>query len=370
MTEASSTLRDAEIIRPTELLAAIEKFFRRFCVLPDHAYFPVAVWALATHAVEIFDTFGYLALTSPIKGCGKSRVLDVLNLLCRKPQMCACVTPASLFRMLGEMPTVLIDEMDLLEGVKSETQDDIRKILNVGYKRGATVPRCDGPDHKVVNFPVFSPKALAAIGSLPRTLMDRSIQIQMQRKTKEETLERFLSFRVEPQAVPIALAAGRFASEHIEDIRTAYLYIAESSSIDDMPLSDRDIESWLPLFAVCAVAAPDRLEEIKRCSELMSASKRGADTDESDRLKLLIDIRNQWPAGQTFWETASLIDSLLGLEESPWSEPMTKLTPVKLAKLLKPFEITPDKIRDSVTRKAGVRGYHLEPFEKAWRRYL
>jgi len=370
MTVDSISINDAEIIKPTELLAAIEKFFRRFCVMPDHAYFPVAVWALATHSIEIFDTFGYLALTSPVKGCGKTRVLEVLNLLCRQPEMCACVTPASLFRMLREMPTVLIDEMDLLEGSKSEVQDEIRKILNVGYKRGAYVPRCDGPDHKVVRFPVFSPKALGAIGSLPRTVMDRSIAIQMQRKPKEQKLERFLLFRVEPQAVPIAQAAGRFAREFVEDIRTAYVYIAESSEIDDMPISDRDIETWLALFAVCAVASPDRLVEIKRCAELMSKSKQAADANDSDRLKLLGDIRNQWPAVQAFWETASLIDSLLGLEESPWSEPMTKLTPVKLARLLKHFEITPSKIRDSATGKAGVRGYHLEPFQKAWRRYL
>ena len=40
-------------------------------------------------------------------------------------------------------------------------------------------------------FPVYCPKAFAAIGQLPDTITDRSITIRLQRKTRDERVERF-----------------------------------------------------------------------------------------------------------------------------------------------------------------------------------
>lgn len=61
----------------------VEQFVQRYCVSPDELYLPIACWIIATYlARECFECFPYLAIISPAKRCGKSRVLDVLELLC------------------------------------------------------------------------------------------------------------------------------------------------------------------------------------------------------------------------------------------------------------------------------------------------
>ena len=65
----------------TQLVADIERFSRRFMVLPDAAYLPAAIWVIGTHSVQHFDCFPYLALLSPAKRCGKTRLLEVLETL-------------------------------------------------------------------------------------------------------------------------------------------------------------------------------------------------------------------------------------------------------------------------------------------------
>jgi hypothetical protein len=61
-----------------------ETFIRRYAILPDAAYLPLAAWAVATYVPDAFDAFPYVALLSPAKRCGKTRVLELLELLCAK----------------------------------------------------------------------------------------------------------------------------------------------------------------------------------------------------------------------------------------------------------------------------------------------
>jgi len=67
-----------------DVIDGAESFIRRFCILPSAAYLPLAAWAVATHMPDAFDSFPYIALLSPAKRCGKTRVLEVLELLTSK----------------------------------------------------------------------------------------------------------------------------------------------------------------------------------------------------------------------------------------------------------------------------------------------
>ena len=60
-----------------ELLADLRDYFGRYAAFRD-ARIPMllAAWTLGTYCYRIFDVFPYLALRSPQKRCGKSRVLD------------------------------------------------------------------------------------------------------------------------------------------------------------------------------------------------------------------------------------------------------------------------------------------------------
>jgi hypothetical protein len=84
------------------VILEIETYIRRFCVLPVEGYFVLALWALATLLADCFDCFPYLALLSPAKRCGKTRVLEVLEMLCARVWRGTALSPASLYRMMED----------------------------------------------------------------------------------------------------------------------------------------------------------------------------------------------------------------------------------------------------------------------------
>jgi len=278
---------------PTPLLVSVEGFIRRFSVLPNAAYLPVAIWAIATHTANSFDCFPYLALFSPTKECVKTRLLEVLEQLVSNSWRGTAPSPAALYRMLAEGPTLLLDEIEMFNRKdKSESTQTLLAVLNAGHRKGATIPRCDGPKHELRHFPVYGPKAFAVIGRLPDTLTDRSIVITLQSRTPDQTIARFLMARAKAEARPVREAIATFAEEHQGSIAQAYKRLMAN----DLPfLQDHDADLWMPLFGVCSVAAPDRLADLRTSAMLLRAIKAGDDADDSLPVKLLADIRAVWP---------------------------------------------------------------------------
>ena len=344
-----------------DVIGDLEKVIRRYLILPSSAYLPLALWCAATRLAECFECFPYIALLSPAKRSGKTRVLEVLEILCVKVWRGTAPTPAALYRMMGKCPTLLLDEVEGLRGRNlSEVQQLLLAILNAGFRRGATVPRCAGKGQEVVLFPVYGPKAFAAIGTLPDTLSDRSIVISMQRRTAAEKVERFLLTRARREAELIVEAMDAWAQAHDEDVRAAY------ESLNDLDfMSDRDAELWMPLFALCSVAAPERLLQLKRDAIALSTAKQAADVEDSLPINLLGDIWRVWPTGRVHLATRDLVERLRELEESPWDE--ERLTARKLAQMLRPFHVQSRQVRlGTIT----VKGYRFAELEKAAQRYL
>ena len=78
---------------------------------------------------------------------GKTRLLEVLELLVREPLPTANISDAALFRVIDErQPTLLVDEVDAIFGRKSP-RDELRGIINAGYRRGATTHRMGGKNN-------------------------------------------------------------------------------------------------------------------------------------------------------------------------------------------------------------------------------
>lgn len=249
----------------------VEAHIRRFCVLPDCAYLPIAVWAVATHCANIFDCFPYLSVFSPVRESGKTTLLEVLERLTHRAWIGTAPTPAALFRMIPEGGTILLDEVEFLN-VKngSESIQVILAIINSGHRRGTTIPRCDGPKHKLMYFPVYGPKAFGVIGRLPDTLVSRSIVVNVQRRTSKQFIERRLRRRFIKDAQPVHEAISAFSRASQSDVDRAYEQFIDS---DLYFLKDRDADLWIPLFATCSIAAPDRLDELKQCALQLCASK-------------------------------------------------------------------------------------------------
>jgi hypothetical protein len=353
---------DLPLIPPTaDVIADAERFIRRFCIIPDSAYLPLATWVAATHVSEAFDAFPYIALVSPAKRCGKTRVLEVLELLCRKAWRGTSPTSAALYRMMADSPTLLLDEVEALRGKQvSEVSQAILAVLNAGHRKGATVPRCDGPKNELKYFSVYGPKAFAAIGGLPDTLADRCVCLTMQRKTESQEVERFLSTRVKPAATPIRQSLIAWAMENNSAVEAAYAEMGDLGF-----LTDRDADLWMPLFAVCAVAAPERIAELKVCAVVLTGAKAANDVEDSLPLKLLADVRSVWAADAAHTSTEVLLKKLREVSESPWNE--YELNARKLSIKLRPFGVAPRQVRIGALT---VKGYVRTELEAAFSRYL
>ena len=188
----------------------METFLRRFVVFGrPEAIVAVVLWIAHTYALDSADATPYLAVTSPEKGSGKTRLLECLRLLARgRPEIFIIPTASTIYRMLEADPDapLLLDELDAVFRDRSDKYEEVRAIINAGHRRGAKVPRTVsvGNRHEVQMFPVFGPRALAGIGKLPDTVADRSIPIRMLKKKRSETVEKFREAGASREAEPIA----------------------------------------------------------------------------------------------------------------------------------------------------------------------
>ena len=207
-----------------EIIRNIESHFNRYVVLPDRAALPIALWVLITYDFESFDALPYLLINSPAPRCGKTRLLECLELAVHSPRRASNISEAGLFRLIEkERPTLLLDEAETLNG-KGERAEYLRQILNAGNRRGAKVTRCvgKGAELDVRDFTVFCPKVFAGIGNFPQTITDRAIVISMQRRRNTESVERFLYKRAEPECARLKDSIKRFMELRREEIIAAY----------------------------------------------------------------------------------------------------------------------------------------------------
>ena len=262
----------------------LEAFFSRFLALSPGLALVLALWSIATHLHERFDAFPYLAITSPTKGCGKTRVCELLELVSLHPLRTVNISPAALYRLLEKSKyTLLIDEAECLARKSDDRGSALREILNAGYKKGQRVYRCKKTstalnskgkgkcetqdDYEVGSFETYCPKALVLIGRLQDTLADRCIEIRMERRAQAH-IDRFRSARVYTETALLRKAVEQWAHCNSSLVQTHYMD-------NDLPfLRDREAELWLPLFSVCTVATPHRLSELEAAAKCLAYANR------------------------------------------------------------------------------------------------
>jgi hypothetical protein len=79
----------------TTLLRDVRQFIRRFVALDDLQANTVALWAAHTHVANAFSCTPYLSVTSAEKRSGKTRLLEVLELLVHEPLPTANISDAA-----------------------------------------------------------------------------------------------------------------------------------------------------------------------------------------------------------------------------------------------------------------------------------
>jgi hypothetical protein len=179
-----------------DLLDQVAAMLVRYVAFPSPAaQVAVTLWTAHAHAVTAFESTPRLALLSAEKGSGKTRTLEVLELLVPRPMHAVSATAAALFRAVeATQPTLLFDEADTYFGpmAKGDTEE-LRALVNAGHRKGAVAYRCYGDPSKmqVRAYPAFCAVALAGIGDLPPTILDRAVLVRMRRRAPDEQVEPF-----------------------------------------------------------------------------------------------------------------------------------------------------------------------------------
>jgi hypothetical protein len=89
------------------LLEEVAAYVRRYVVLSEEQAVLTSLWILHTHALDAADTTPYLNIKSAEKRSGKTRLLEVLDLLVARPWLTGRVTAAVLVRKTAaEQPSL------------------------------------------------------------------------------------------------------------------------------------------------------------------------------------------------------------------------------------------------------------------------
>ncbi len=333
---------------------------KRFLVLPPHADLTIALWILFTFTVEKQETAPILAILSATKRCGKTRTEEILSGLVNKACLSSSISAASLFRTIDKYsPTILIDEFD----AGAAGNEDLRCIINSGWrKKTAIVVRTVGDDHEPRAFRCFGPKVIAGIGSLPGTVEDRSIIVQMKRKTAAEKVDRLIYAKVAPELQVLNRKIKRWVDDHLDGCAWAFV---------DPPakLNDRQADNWSPLLSIAKELGQEWLDRTISASLVLSGNQEEESEDNRDIL-LLGDIRSIFDAeGTDCLHTATICKRLIALEDRPWADYKNgkPISGYFLPKVFQKFGIKRKSLRQNGKTNWG---YSRDSFEDAFCRYL
>lgn len=182
----------------------------------------VVIWIIGTYLHRCFPLYPYLWVQSPAKRCGKTRLLELLSALAfNSDGIQMAPTEAVLYRLPTiRAGTLCWDEAENLHNHKEKGER--LEILNSAYRKGARVARCEGENHQVNFYEVFRPIALAGISSLPDTVADRALKIELIRKRKDEKVKRLQIDHLQPELQSLRDGLHIFALERAPIILEAY----------------------------------------------------------------------------------------------------------------------------------------------------
>jgi Protein of unknown function (DUF3631) len=339
-----------------EVLNQISQTLSRHILLPEGAADAIALWAAHTHCFQAFSHTPRLHISSPLKQCGKTTLLNILGCLVPKPFRVDNVCDKAVFRVIEKYnPTILADGADSFIC----DNNDLSDVLVAGHERDSCVIRCIGYEKELRAFDVFSPAVISGIGPIPDALQDRSISIRLFRAKPGELRQRFDSRNTE-HAENLRRKLAHFAADHFQRI-------IDSNPTLPPGAYNRLADNWRPLFAIAEIAGGDWPD---RARTAFAALVDQRDDEQDLGVMLLADIH------QIFTEqaidripSAGLVQALNAMADRPWSEAYKgrPISQVWLARKLGAFDIYPSALR--VQEKIG-RGYFLTAFRDAFERYL
>lgn len=362
-----------------ETLDRLTAWINRYSVhLTDHEARVMALWAAHTWVVTCFYVTPRLIFSSATPQSGKTRQLELLENVTYAPRRTENTTPAVLFRSIergydnGAPPTILFDETDAMFNGKGDgKQEELRGLVNSGYKQGGRVDRCVGDGNEIKTFRTYAPVALAGIaGNMPDTITTRAITIEMRKRKPGERIAPYQIRTAEGEATPFKEFFEQWSSS---DEMKDYLAACEP----ELPpgVEDRPAEIWSPLVAIADMAGAQWGTYAREACAYF-VTKPGME-ERPKGVQLLEDIRTVMD-GREFISSRDLCDGLNCLEDGQWQHMGREgIAPAQVSRMLRPFMVKPVKIREGGTTFRGFsihstfqEGGQQVGLNDAWDRYL
>lgn len=331
------------------LLNEMRQFVRRHMQLNEGAAELIVTWAFFTHVYEQFRHCPLLIILSAAEGCGKTTLLEILELLTAKGQLYADLTVAVVNRFTtGGFVTLLGDE------VRERDMPKIEKGVLSGWSSSGKSPRIDAG--QLVSLRTFYPKALARIGRFPREIESRGQVITLMKARPSDGLKPFDS-KARAQAADL----GRRMAELAVSFEGDFL-----DADPDIPaaFANRAADNLRPLLAIGDAAGGDWPQDLRAAAlRLMDATP----PDELPQVALLSDMRDTLDRlGIDRIPTDQLLEELVRLQGRPWADwKGSRLSRMnRIAQLMRLFNVVPRRINNQ------IRGYHRDDMATAFERFL
>jgi hypothetical protein len=350
-------------VNGAELLDELVECIGAHVVMGETQRWTTALWVVFTYCFAAANNAPKLWVKSAERRSGKTRLLEVLKYLTFRALGANYISAAMLPRVVESYrPTLLLDEIDTF----LTSSEEMRGVINSGFDRDSyfIIGVRVGDDWVPKRFSPWCPQALAGIGSLPDTIVDRSFCIELERKSRDKKVRR-LRRRDAGPLKQLAQKCARWAADNLYELEDA---------VPDMPrgLNDRASDAWELCVAIADLAGETWSRQARKAAleisgdgiEITSVGEQLL-SDIRDIFETMHNVPKKWQriAGHT------LVFKLNEMIDRPWPEyrkgyPLTQAT---LAHLLKPFHISPCQLWID---NRNIRGYTRTSFEPAFARYL
>ena len=254
--------------------------------------------------MDAWESTPRIAFLSPEPGSGKTRALEVSELLVPRPVEAVNTTPAYLFRKVSDpdgLPTILYDEIDTLFGPKAKDNEEIRGMLNAGHRRGAVAGRCVTSGDMIVDR---GTARLLRAGA-GRARRPAGHPADPRRGDPHEAPRRPARRSSRSGTACTRRRATRCATGSPAGLRPRPL----GGMWPDMPagIEDRDADVWEALLMVADAAGGDWPKLAREAAVALVADAKAATP--SLGIRLLSDLRDVWD-GTDGMHTAAILERL------------------------------------------------------------
>jgi len=319
----------------------------------------LALWIVQSYQIAAFAFCGFLGVQSASPRCGKSRLLEVLGCFTAElTPLRTMPTPAVLYR--NERQVIFLDEVDALRNADKEKYGDVMALLNVAFKRGGIVERCNKTTLKVESFPAYRAFAFAGLNRLSDTLSDRCFPIRLKRATRK--MKRLHTEKVEAEFKTLRDTLSRWWDQNGQDVVRAYERLPdETTQLNGFDDRMQDISEPLLVLALCADAEREQeplvTQKLLKAIETINSRRDPSSVEDSLKAFLTVIEEKMNCLDYLFTPTHEVLDLCKDTEGLEW------LNTARLLKsFLKKFDLFPKP-------QAGkVRGYGFtQEWVQEWR---